>query len=753
MTSNTRRLTLVIPSLAAGGAERVASLLADRWVERGHAVTLITLAAAGEDHYAVDPRIRRIDLGRAWQVSGPARALRANVKLRGLLRRAVLAGEPDCVVSFIDEVNVRTLTALVGTGIPLVISERTDPRRHHRTWTWRWRRRLLYPFADALVVQTAAVERWAAETLHARTVRVIPNPVSPPPPASGFPRRAPTVIAVGRLGVEKGVDLLLEAFARSGLPGHGWRLQIVGDGRERPALERRALAPDLAGHVEFTGVTRDIFRLLSQAAVFALPSRFEGFPNALLEAMACGLAVVAFDCDSGPRAIVRHGHDGLLVPPEDVAALSRALDTLAADEALRGRLGAAARGVVDRYGIDDVAAQWERLVDQVVARRRPGGAREATTPCGVTLLIRSLDVGGAQRQLVNLAVALHRDGVRVDVLAFYPGGALRSELEAAGVPVSDLAKRGRWDVVPFLARLRRHLRRRRPATLYSFLPTANVLAVAVRPLAPSMRVVWGVRASHMDLGRYGTFAGLEFRLQCRLSRRADLVIANSEAGRRYHVARGFPAARVTVVPNGIDLDRFARADAGRRTLRGEWGIDDAAVLFGLVARLDPMKDHVSFLQAGAHLFPADDRVRFVCVGDGPRTVAAGLRATAERLGLGDRVVWTGGRSDLVDVYSALDVLVSSSSGEGFPNAVGEAMACEVPCVVTDVGDSAWIVGDTGLVVPAGDPGALARAMAVMAERSPAERAALGARARARIAADFGVDALAKRTLGLLDRDP
>jgi glycosyltransferase involved in cell wall biosynthesis len=365
------RLTLVIPSLGAGGAERILSLLAGQWAGAGHTVTLITIAPAGADHHALDPRVRRIDLGPSGAARGPWRTLRINAGRCGSLRRAVLATAPDAVVSFIDQVNVLVLASLLATGIPVVISERTDPRCHRLGRSWRWLRRSLYPLAANLVVQTEAVERWAVDVVPARKVRVIPNPVvtpasSPAPTA----RRGDTVIAMGRLSTEKGFDLLLHGFARSRLPASGWHLVILGDGPERGALQARARGLGIAGCTRFTGVVTDPVFWLRQADIFVLPSRFEGFPNALLEAMACGLAVAAFDCESGPRAIVRPDHDGVLVPAEDVDALAKTLETLAFDEALRRRLGDAASRVVDRYALGDVVAKWDALLADVIERRR-----------------------------------------------------------------------------------------------------------------------------------------------------------------------------------------------------------------------------------------------------------------------------------------------------------------------------------------------------------------------------------------------
>jgi GalNAc-alpha-(1->4)-GalNAc-alpha-(1->3)-diNAcBac-PP-undecaprenol alpha-1,4-N-acetyl-D-galactosaminyltransferase len=366
-----RRLTLVISSLAAGGAERVMSILASRWAQAGHAVTLITIAPVAGDHYTLDSRVQRIDLSLSWKRGRGLGALRSDATLCWLLRDAVRVTKPDVVVSFMDKINLCVLISLLATRIPVVISERTDPRRHRLGAGWRWLRRALYPLADVLVVQTQTVERWATDFLPARKVRVIPNPVVVPAAHSAPPvKGGNSVIAMGRLGREKGFDLLLDAFARSQLPTAGWHLTILGDGPERAALQTQAAAFGLTPSTRFAGVVADPFLWLRRADIFVLSSRFEGFPNALLEAMACGLAVIAFDCESGPRAIVRPDHDGLLVPAEDVGALSKALETLASDEALRRRLGDAACRVVDRYALRDVGAEWDALLAGVIERRR-----------------------------------------------------------------------------------------------------------------------------------------------------------------------------------------------------------------------------------------------------------------------------------------------------------------------------------------------------------------------------------------------
>lgn len=362
------------------------------------------------------------------------------------------------------------------------------------------------------------------------------------------------------------------------------------------------------------------------------------------------------------------------------------------------------------------------------------------------ILSRSLNLGGAERQIVTLARALHARGHDVQVCTFYANGALEPELRAAGVPVHALEKRGRWDLLGFARSLVALVRRLEPDVLHSYLGTPNLFALLLRPLFPRLRLVWGVRASFMDLGQFGWASRMVYAAEARLARFVDLTIANSEAGKAYAVSRGFPADRTIVVPNGIDTVRFAPDSEARTRVRAEWGVPEDAPLVGMVARLDPMKGHPTFLRAAAVLSALRPEVRYVLVGGGPEAVRNALETLAGELGLGDRVVFAGARQDVAAVYSALDVATSASLGEGFPNVIGEAMACGVPCVVTDVGDSARIVDTLGVAVPPGQPEALAAGW----ERCfGEERTAIAHRVRARIVECYSVDRLAERTLEAL----
>jgi len=363
----------------------------------------------------------------------------------------------------------------------------------------------------------------------------------------------------------------------------------------------------------------------------------------------------------------------------------------------------------------------------------------------IVFLARSLGLGGAERQLVELAAGLHRRGHDVSVAVFYSGHPLDAELERAGVPLHNLEKRGRWDVAGFAVRLLRLLRTERPDVLHSYLSVPNMLAAISAPLLRSTAIVWGVRASNLNVEHYEWLTRLTERGGVLLARLADRILVNSQAGFEHHVRTGYPESRMRVVHNGIDTARFVRDARRGSTLRVNWGVPDNSILIGLVGRLDPMKGHRIFLEAASRLAAIRPDVRFVCVGSGSPAFAAELRRRADEFEFADRVIWQEALPDPVPVYSALDGLCSASIfGEGFSNVIAEAMACGVPCVVTDVGDSALIVQSPRYVARGGDVSSLHEAMIALLgdiDRGLVDRMAL----RDRIVKDFSVDRLVTRT--------
>ena len=392
-----------------------------------------------------------------------------------------------------------------------------------------------------------------------------------------------------------------------------------------------------------------------------------------------------------------------------------------------------------RSGVDGKATQryYEVLPSAFVKTdpvrppdERPGG------PLRVCLVARSLDTGGAERQLVELVRGMPPADFDWTILTFYEGGALETEVK--GLPnarIRSLGKQGRWDTAGFLMRLMREVRRADPHVLQGCLGVANEAALLAGRLL-GRPVLWRMGASNVDFSMYDWALGAIFKAGALLSRFPDCIVVNSCAGYAFHAEHGWSTRRMTVIPNGFELERFRRDPAAGRLLRRAWGVPDDAVLVGLTARLDPIKDHFTFLAAAAALRERQPAMRFVCVGDGPSTYREALLQRATALGLDARLIWAGECSDMVAAYSSLDLGCRTSLSEGLPNSVGEAMSCEVPCVVTDAGDSAAVVGDTGIVVPPRTPAAVADALDRLGSQSPQARQEMGRLARRRIEARY-----------------
>ena len=364
----------------------------------------------------------------------------------------------------------------------------------------------------------------------------------------------------------------------------------------------------------------------------------------------------------------------------------------------------------------------------------------------ILFLIRSLGSGGAERQLATLALEMAKRRHVVHILTFYTDGAYEAELNAAGVTVVCLQKKNRWDLLPFARRMVAAIRRVRPDVIYSYMPGANILAALTKPFFGGIPLVWGIRASNLDPSIYDDWiVSVSLRFEAALSHCADRIIANSNAGKSAAVASGFPGARICVIPNGIDTTRFAIDPDARRRFRERYASHSQEKLVGLVGRLDPMKNHDLFIHAAALLKRQRSDVRFICVGVGPPAYAENLMLRALQAGLGHSIMWTGKIDDMRAVYNGLDLLcLASLTGEGFPNVVGEAMACGTPCVVNDVGDAAEVVGSLGIVLSPISKESLAKAI----EESLSVRH--DARAlRARITENFPVERLYGETVRVL----
>ena len=280
-------------------------------------------------------------------------------------------------------------------------------------------------------------------------------------------------------------------------------------------------------------------------------------------------------------------------------------------------------------------------------------------------LIRSLGVGGAERQLVTLAAGLASRGHAVRILTCYEPGALGSDLEQQGVSLGSLGQTSALALVGPLARLRDEVRRWRPDILHGYMPTSNLLS-ALATSSHGHRVVWGVRSSGIEWENYGFLARASFGLTRLAARRADLIIANSEAGQRFHAAQGYPPDRMIVIPNGIDVERFRPDASVRAQVRAAWGIPPDCTVIAAAARLDPMKDHETLLHAAAASRATLPKAVLVCAGSGSSARRKELEELARSLDVADRVRWLGAGWPMEQLYNGCDLHTSASVSEGFP---------------------------------------------------------------------------------------
>ena len=368
------RLALVISSLAAGGAERVLATLANMWLQRGTDVVVLTDAAESLDHYQLSARVKRIALHLQSDSTRLRDKVGRNIFRVHRLRKAIRAITPHAVIAFGDTMNARVLLSCFATATPIVVSERTDPRQHVLPWPWRLLRRLLYPFAACVVVQTESVAQWGRSHGSVRTGARNSQSCS----SSAFtsrtasnsqhsPHRGRHWTAWHREGFRFAREEVGQLLFQIGAAAcDSWTRS------ERPALQAQIDALGLTNNVLMPGIVAEPEQWLQHADLFVLPSRYEGFPNALLEAMNCGLPVIAFDCPSGPGEIVRNEQTGVLLPPGDTDALATAITRLALDPALRRRLGsAAALDVAQRFNLNRIAELWDNALSSVMIEARP----------------------------------------------------------------------------------------------------------------------------------------------------------------------------------------------------------------------------------------------------------------------------------------------------------------------------------------------------------------------------------------------
>lgn len=370
------KITLVISSLSCGGAERVLVLLSQGFIDKGHEVTVVTLDRKETDFYNLPVGTSRIALSLIGKSYNSIHAIWNNIYRLSRLRQAICSTQPDLVISFMAGTNILTILSLLKTGLPIIITEHCDPRLYSSGKIWNRFRHFIYPYADKIVSVSEGVND-AFNWLPIHKKSVIYNPFLPykedqsniqlPP---GIDPEKQWIMSMGRLTSQKGFDLLLSAFHKIAQQHQNWQLIILGQGELRDKLEKTKEDLGLSSRVILAGTVKNPSFLLKRAKLFVMSSRFEGFPMAHGEALACGLPVIATDCPSGPREIIRDGIDGLLVPNEDVSALATAMERLMSDEQELNQLAANASDVTQRFSLEKVMGMWEELINEVIKEKK-----------------------------------------------------------------------------------------------------------------------------------------------------------------------------------------------------------------------------------------------------------------------------------------------------------------------------------------------------------------------------------------------
>lgn len=367
------KLLIYLHSLESGGAERVAANLANHWAAHDWDVTIATVETTARDFYQLHPGVRRAGFGLGGDSHSLREALVRNLDRIKALRKVLRATQPDAVLALMTNANVTLAVACHGMPrICAVGSEHIFPAQVSLGRIWDWLRRRYYSRLHAVAALTPECAQWIMQHTSAKQAPVIPNAAGWPLPMQE-PVLAPDVLCrpgrrillgVGRLADQKNFPLLIDVFAGMASAHPDWDLVILGAGAQHAMLTAHAERLHLSHRIFLPGVVGNLGQWYERADLYVMSSRFEGFPNTLAEALAHGLPAVSFDCDTGPRDIIRHEVDGLLVPRDDADALARALARVMTDDVLRARMATRAIEARERFSIERVAGMWESLFSE-----------------------------------------------------------------------------------------------------------------------------------------------------------------------------------------------------------------------------------------------------------------------------------------------------------------------------------------------------------------------------------------------------
>jgi len=372
----------------------------------------------------------------------------------------------------------------------------------------------------------------------------------------------------------------------------------------------------------------------------------------------------------------------------------------------------------------------------------------------IAFLIRKLDRGGAETQLMYLAKGLIDSGHNVQIFVFYGSGSLECKYKELGIPFCSLEKSGRWDLICFAIRWLLEVARFKPRIVYSFLTEANLVALLVKLVRPRIDIIWGIRAAGNDslLRPNDIFVWLGFNVARMLSKVPTYIVTNSYAGAETIVKKKFSIKGLVTIVNGVDMEEFRISQGSREWLCAEQHILISRPLIGIVARLDPIKNHQLFLLAAKTYLSKYGDATFVIVGNGNRSYKSDLEQLITKLDIEDHVIWLGERSDMYQIYSALDVTTLCSNSEATPNVILESMACGTPCVATRVGDVARLLDRSGITIEANDHHGLAAAWVKSLERSDVTgREELAEQLRTFVNKSYSLEKMVDNTLTLIEQ--
>jgi len=373
------RLFIFIYSIGGGGAERVAANLANYWATKGWEITIVTLSSQNQDFYELHPAIKRIALELTKESTGVLAGLWQSIRRVVAIRRVLRQNQPDIALGMMTTTNI--ILALAGFGLSCtktIGSEHAYPPQSPLGYIWETLRCRTYGLLNAVAALTSEGKGWIKTNTTAQKVSVIPNAVTWPlseqepkiRPSEMYQSERKLLLAVGRLSLIKGFDWLIEAFSILVDKHPDWDLVILGEGPLRTTLEKQLQETGIEHRVFLPGLAGNIGEWYESADLYVMSSRSEGFPMTLVEAMSYGLAAVSFDCDTGPRDIIRHELDGLLVSPGNVTELTANLDRLMSDALTRQRFADRAVEVKERFSMERITEMWEKLFEEILLEQK-----------------------------------------------------------------------------------------------------------------------------------------------------------------------------------------------------------------------------------------------------------------------------------------------------------------------------------------------------------------------------------------------